>query len=54
MRGDGASLKEILESECIPEQMYLDCLRMTFKRGTNVILQRDIGDCNTNNFNADC
>ena len=52
--GDGASLKEILESECIPEQMYLDCLHMTSQRGTNVILQRDIADCNTNNFNADC
>ena len=52
--GDGASLKEILESECIPEEMYLDCLRMTSQRGTNVILQRDIGNCNTNNFNAHC
>ena len=52
--GDGASLKEILESECIPEEMYLDCLRMTSQRGTNVILPRDIGDCNTNNFNGHC
>ena len=52
--GDGATLKEILESECIPEEMYLDCLRMTSQRGTNVILQRDVGDCNTNNFNAHC
>ena len=52
--GDGASLKEILESECIPEEMYLDCLHMTSQRGTNVILQRDIGDCNTNNFNGHC
>ena len=52
--GDGASLKEILESECIPEEMYLDCLRMTSQRGKNVILQRDIGDCNTNNFNGHC
>ena len=31
--GDGASLKEILESECIPEEMYLDCLHMTSQRG---------------------
>ena len=52
--GDGASLKEIQESECIPEEMFLDCLCMTSQRGTNVILQRDIGDCNTNNFNAHC
>ena len=27
---------------------------MTSQRGTNVILQRDIGDCNTNNFNGHC
>ena len=52
--GDGASLKEILQSECIPKEMYLDCLCMTSQRGTNVILQRDIGDCNTNNFNGHC
>ena len=52
--GDGASLKEILESECIPEETYLDCLRMTSQRGTNVILERDICDCNTNNYNSQC
>ena len=52
--GSGASLKDILESECIPEEMYLQCLKISQgKRGTDVILQRDIGDCNTNNFNSD-
>ena len=52
--GSGASLKDILESECIPEEMYLQCLKISQgTRGTDVILQRDIGDCNTNNFNSD-
>ena len=27
--GNGASLKEILDSECIPEDMYLQALKMT-------------------------
>ena len=53
--GSGASLKDILESECIPEEMYLQCLKISQgTRGTDVILHRDIGDCNTNNFNLDC
>ena len=52
--GSGASLKDILESECIPEEMYLECLKISQgTRGTDVILQQDIGDCNTNNFNSD-
>ena len=52
--GSGASLKDILESECIPEEMYLQCLKISQgTRGTDVILQGDIGDCNTNNFNSD-
>ena len=51
---DGASLHEILESECISEELYLNCLRCTSVRGTNIILERDIGDCNTNNCNLDC
>ena len=52
--GDGSTLKEVLESECIPEEMYLDCLRMTSQRGTNVILEHGISVCCRNNFNAHC
>ena len=53
--GNGASLKEILDSECIPEDMYLQALKMTQgTRGTNIILERDIDDCKTNNCNLDC
>ena len=38
--GSGASLKDILESECIPEEMYLQCLKISQgTRGTDVILQ---------------
>ena len=34
-------LKEILDSECIPEDMYLQALKMTQgTRGTNIILER--------------
>ena len=52
--GSGASLKDILESECIPEEMYLQCLKISQgTRGTDVILQQDIGNCNTNKFNLD-
>ena len=43
---NGASLKEILDSECIPEDMYLQALKMTQgTRGMNIILERDIDDC---------
>ena len=51
---DGASLSEILESECIPEEKYLNCLRSSVSRGTNIILKRDTSDCNTNNCNLNC
>ena len=51
---DGSSLREILKSECIPEELYLDCLRTSSHRGTTVILERDIADCKTNNFNPNC
>ena len=52
---NGASLKEILDSECIPEDMYLQALKMTQgTRGMNIILERDIDDCKTNNCNLDC
>ena len=38
--GNGASLKDILQSECIPEEMYLQCLKISQgTRGTDVILQ---------------
>ena len=38
--GSEASLKDILESECIPEEIYLQCLKISQrKRGTDVILQ---------------
>ena len=38
--GSGVSLKDILESECIPEEMYLQCLKISQgTRGTDVILQ---------------
>ena len=53
--GSGASLKEILESESIPEDMYLQALKMSQgMRGTSIVLERDIGDCKTNNCNLDC
>ena len=53
--GSGASLKEILESESIPEDMYLQALKMSQgTRGTSIVLERDIGDCKTNNCNLDC
>ena len=53
--GNGASLRDILKSESIPEDMYLQCLKMSQgTRGTSIILERDIGDCNTNNCNLDC
>ena len=51
---DGSSLREILESEHIPEELYLDCLRTSSHRGTTIILERDIADCKTNNFNPIC
>ena len=51
---NGSVLKEILENENIPEEVYLDCLRASSHRGTNVILERDISDTKTNNYNADC
>ena len=50
----GCVLKEILENENIPEELHLDCLRTSSHRGTNVILERDISDTKTNNYNADC
>ena len=53
-REDGSSLKEILDSENIPEELYVDCLRLSAQRGVNVILKRDIGDSYTNNCNLDC
>ena len=53
-REDGSSLKEILDSENIPEEMYVDCLRLSAQHGVNVILKRDIGDSHTNNCNLDC
>ena len=53
-REDGSSLKEILDSENIPEEMYVDCLQLSAQRGVNVILKRDIGDSHTNNCNLDC
>ena len=53
-KDDGSTLKEILESENIPEDMYLDCLRLSGQRGTTVILERDIEDTRTNNCNLDC
>ena len=38
--GSGASLKEILESESIPEDMYLQALKMSQgMRGTNIVLE---------------
>ena len=38
--GNGASLKEILDSECISGDMYLQALKMTQgTRGTNIILE---------------
>ena len=53
--GNGASLKEILESESIPEDMYLQALKMSQgARGTSIVLERDIVDCKTNNCNLDC
>ena len=53
--GNGASLKEILESESIPEDMYLQALKMSQgTRGTTVVLERDVEDCKTNNCNLDC
>ena len=52
-REDGANLKEILQSECIEEELYLNCLRSFCQRGTNIVLERDIADCNTNNYNSD-
>ena len=51
---DGSTLKEILDSECIPEEMYIDCLRLSSQHGTTVILKRDIEDTRTNNCNLDC
>ena len=53
-REDGSSLKEILDSENIPEEMYVDCLQLSAQHGVNVILKRDIGDSHTNNCNLDC
>ena len=38
--GSGASLKEILESESIPEDMYLQALKMSQgMRGTSIVLE---------------
>ena len=51
---DGCTLKEILESEKIPEELYLECLRTSSYRGTNIILERDISDTKTNNYNRHC
>ena len=51
---DGSCLKDILESENIPEDMYVDCLRLSGQRGTTIILKRDIDDTRTNNCNLDC
>ena len=51
---DGLSLQEILEKESIDEELYLKCLQSSSLRGTSVILERDIEDCNTNNCNLDC
>ena len=39
---DGSSLREILKSECIPEELYLDCLRTSSHRGTTVIIWKGI------------
>ena len=50
----GVTLNEILESEQISEELYLDCLRSSSHRGTNIILEWDISDTKTNNYNADC
>ena len=50
----GATLKEILESEQISQELYLDCLRSSSHRGTNIILEWDVTDTKTNNYNADC
>ena len=51
---DGSTLKEILDSEHIPEELYMDCLRISGQRGTSVILERDIADSRTNNCNLHC
>ena len=53
-KDDGSTLKEILESENIPEDLYVDCLRLSGQRGTTVILRRDVTDARTNNCNLDC
>ena len=51
---DGSTLKEILDSENLPEELYLDCLRISGQRGTTIILKRDIADTRTNNSNLHC
>ena len=51
---DGCTLKEILESEKIPEELYLECLHTSSYHGTNIILERDVSDTKTNNFNRHC